>query len=149
LVNKKLSFIPKKTQKTSSKPLVIAMHPQLAEVLNALPAGIGKAPLFSTLHGRSSGSAGGLSNEFAALMKKAEVLVARGSAKTGKGRVVNAKSFHSLRHFFVSQLASQEISADIRKMMAGHSSDSSHARYTHLSVEHQRKAMAKLPRIGT
>jgi integrase len=148
LVTKTLSFIPKKTQKTAPKPLVIAMHPQLAEVLNALPPGIGKAPLFSTLHGRSSGSAGGLSNEFAALMKKAGVLVARGSAKTGKGRVVNAKSFHSLRHFFVSQLASQEISADIRKMMAGHASDSAHARYTHLSLEHQRKAVAKLPRLG-
>jgi integrase len=142
-----LSFIPKKTQKTAPKPLVIAMHPQLAEILNALPAGIGKAPIFPTLHGRSSGSAGGLSNEFGALMKKTGILVARGSAKTGKGRVVNSKSFHSLRHFFVSDLAARDISSDIRKKMTGHSSDSAHARYTHLTLEHQRKALAKLPRI--
>jgi integrase len=143
-----LSFVPKKTRKTLSKPLVIAMHPQLVEILKQMPEGIGKAPLFPTLHGRSSGSAGGLSNEFAALMKRAGIVVERGSAKEGKGRVVNSKSFHSFRHFFVSELASHEISADIRKKMAGHSSDSAHARYTHLSLDHQRKAVAKLPRLA-
>ena len=143
-----LSFVPKKTRKTSSKPLVIAMHPQLVEILKQMPVGIGKAPLFPTLHGRSSGSAGGLSNEFAALMKRAGIVVERGSAKEGKGRVVNSKSFHSLRHFFVSELASHDISADIRKKMAGHSSDSAHARYTHLSLDHQRKALAKVPRLA-
>jgi integrase len=143
-----LSFVPKKTRKTLSKPLVIAMHPQLVEILKQMPEGIGKAPLFPTLHGRSSGSAGGLSNEFAALMKRAGIVVERGSAKEGKGRVVNSKSFHSFRHFFVSELASHEISADIRKKMTGHSSDSAHARYTHLSLDHQRKAVAKVPRLA-
>jgi integrase len=124
------------------------MHPQLVEILKQMPEGIGKAPLFPSLHGRSSGSAGGLSNEFAALMKRAGIVVERGSAKEGKGRVVNLKSFHSFRHFFVSELASHEISADIRKKMTGHSSDSAHARYTHLSLDHQRKAVAKVPRLA-
>ena len=140
-----ISFVPKKTKKTAPKLLVVVMHSQLSEILKKLSAGIGMAPLFPSLHGRSSGSAGGLSNEFASLMKRAGIVVERGSAKQGKGRVVNSKSFHSLRHFFVSELASHEISADIRKKMAGHSSDSAHARYTHLSIEHQRKAMAKIP----
>ena len=80
-------------------------------------------------------------------MKRAGIVVPRGSEKAGKGRVVNSKSFHSLRHFFVSDLAAQDISPDIRKKMTGHSSDSAHARYTHLSLEHQRKVLAKLPRI--
>jgi len=142
-----ISFVPKKTKKTAAKPLLIAMHPQLLDVLKKMPAGIGKAPLFPSLHGRASGSAGGLSNEFAAVMKRAGIVVPRGSEKAGKGRVVNSKSFHSLRHFFVSDLAAQDISPDIRKKMTGHSSDSAHARYTHLSLDHQRKALAKLPRI--
>ena len=142
-----ISFVPKKTKMTAPKPLVVVMHSQLLEILKKHSAGIGMAPLFPSLHGRSSGSAGGLSNEFAALMKRAGIVAERGSAKQGKGRVVNSKSFHSLRHFFVSELASHEISADIRKKMAGHSSDSAHARYTHLSIEHQRKAMAKIPTI--
>lgn len=149
---KTLTFAPKKTKRTATKPIVLALHPQLLEILKQMPQGIGMAPIFPDLHGRSSGSngtAGGLSNAFAALMKKAGIVVPRGSAKHGKGRVVNKKSYHSFRHFFVSELASLEISADIRMKMTGHSSESVHERYTHLSVEHQRKAVAKLPRLGT
>jgi integrase len=143
-----LSFVAQKTKKTAPKPLLVAMHPQIVELLKGMPRGEGQDPLFPSLHSRASGSAGGLSNEFAALMKRAGLVVERGSEKKGKGRVVNLKSFHSFRHFFITELVSRDVNADIRKKMAGHSSDSAHARYVHLSLNHQRKAMAKLPRVG-
>lgn len=139
---------PKKTSRRSSKPLVIAMHPELVEHFRSLPPSIGKAPLFPSLYGRKAGSHGGLSNEFARLMERAGVAITLGKEKTGKGRQSKNKGYHSLRHTMISRMANAEISADVRKAMAGHSSDSAHKRYVHLNVETQRAAVRKLPRIS-
>ena len=70
-----------------------------------------------------------------------------GEKKTGKGRQFKQLGFHSLRHTMISNLANADVSADVRKEFAGHSSDEIHRRYTHLDLETQRRAIARIPSI--
>jgi len=57
------------------------------------------------------------------------------------------RSFHSLRHGFVSGLANQGVAPEQRRAMTGHKTDGAHARYTHLESETLRTAVNKLPAI--
>jgi integrase len=141
---KTISYTPQKTK----KKIVVAMHDELVTTLGELTQGVGKAPLFPSLSGGKPGSAGGLSNQFAAIMKNTGVVAILGEKKTGKGRQTRDKSFHSLRHTFVSRLANADISRDVRKKMAGHASDRAHDNYTHLELAAQRAALAKIEAIG-
>ncbi|RYD72170.1 MAG: hypothetical protein EOP84_23620, partial [Verrucomicrobiaceae bacterium] len=102
---------------------------------------------FPTLHGKKSGSAGGLSNAFADLMAQAGVLATLGEEKKGKGRRFRSKGFHSFRHTLISKLANADIGQDVRKLMVGHNSDKVHERYTHLAIETQERAVKKLASV--
>jgi integrase len=55
--------------------------------------------------------------------------------------------YHSLRHSFVNRLANLEVLPDVRKQLAGHSSDEIHRRYVHLDLSLQAKAIGKLPSV--
>jgi integrase len=147
LEKKTLTFRPSKTRAKDAKALAVALHSDVIAALKKLPHGIANAPLFPSLHGRKPGSHGGLSNEFARLMVKAGIDRERGEEKKGKGRRTNAKSFHSLRHSMISRMANAEVSADVRKAIAGHSSDEAHKRYTHLSLDAQRRGIGALPSL--
>ena len=81
-------------------------------------------------------------------MKCASVVVRRGKEKTGAGRRFNSKGFHALRHTMISRFANASISADVRRAMAGHSSDEQHRKYVHLNIDTQRTAVATLARIA-
>lgn len=120
------------------------MAADLRDYLSARPTGVGKRPLLPTLHGRIKGSLGGLATELSRLMARAGVFAPMCREKKGRGRQVRTKSFHSLRHTFVSRLAN----ADVRKALAGHDTDEAHARYTHLAFTEQTYAPAKLSAIG-
>ncbi len=148
-----LTFLASKAKKKSPKPLRIALHRELVEYLRKLSARIGLAPLFPSLAGRKPGSHGGLSNEFSRLMVKAGVEMRRGEKKTcvggsSAGRQFRSKGFHSLRHTMISRFADAEVSADVRRAIAGHSSDTVHRKYVHLSIENQRAAVSKLAALG-
>jgi integrase len=60
---------------------------------------------------------------------------------------LRALGYHSLRHSFVSRLANLEVLPDVRRQLAGHSSDEIHRRYVHLDLSLQTKAIAKLPSV--
>jgi integrase len=62
------------------------------------------------------------------------------------GGIKANRSFHSLRHTFASWLAEQDIHADVRQKLTGHSSSGIHARYTHHN-EALDRAVAVLPKI--
>lgn len=142
-----MTFWPSKTEARSPKALAVAMHDELVEVLRELPLGVGKAPLFPSLCGKKPGSGGGLSNQFKALMERAGVVVKLGKEKTGKGRQTQSKGFHSFRHTMISRMADEAVPADVRKSIAGQSSDEIHNRYVHLSLDAQRKAISKMKGI--
>jgi len=44
----------------------------------------------------------------------------------------------------ITRFAEAEISADIRRAMAGHSSDAMHQKYVHMGPNSQRSALQKL-----
>ncbi len=146
-----ITFAPQKTARRAyGKPQTIAMHSELHSYFMRLSApSVPTKPLFPSLHNRGAGGHQGLSNAFAALMNKAGILYAVSDKPKGKGRGFSAFSFHSLRHSFISRLANAGITADVRKEIAGHSSDEIHRRYTHLDVSTQQRALESLKPFAT
>lgn len=142
-----LLFQPAKTH-NKNKMLELALHSELTTYFNGLTPGVGKAPLFPSLNGRKPGSHGGLSNEFSRLMTKAGVVLKQGREKKGAGRRFKSKGFHALRHTMISRFADAAIPADVRRAIAGHSSDGMHRKYVHLSLKAQRSAIEALPFVA-
>lgn len=141
-----LTFTPQKTaRRRYGKPQTIAIHPELQAYFKDLPKPTDPdTPVFPTLSSRSAGGHQGLSNGFSALMQKAMIDGATIPKRAGKGRSFSALSFHSLRHTFISRLANADVTADVRKEIAGHSSDEIHRRYTHLELTSQRRALQRI-----
>ena len=148
LAGRTLTFRDQKTsarKRRSKKDTIVFLHSDVIAYLEKLPASDDPAaPLFPSLYGKPSGSHGGLSNAFGRLMGAARVRSPRGADKQGKGRRFSALSFHSLRHTLISNLANADISADVRKEIAGHSSDEIHRRYVHLDTSTQRRAIERV-----
>lgn len=61
--------------------------------------------------------------------------------------VYGFRSFNSLRHYFTSACANNNISQDVRKKYTGHSTDQANDIYTHLDPEVMRKELESLPEI--
>jgi len=146
-------------QKTSRKKrdLFIPLHPQLEAhlldtpiptkegSLKSDPEEANNVPICPTLAQRMVGGKHGLSLQFHEVMAKAgikqETIEAGGTA----GRDLNKFTFRSVRHSFISEMANAGIAPDVRQLLAGHSSESSHAVYTHTKIDALRQAIAKLP----
>lgn len=135
-------------QRASERDTKVMMAKDLIGYIKSLPIPIQKdAPLFPSLHGKKSGSAGGLSNTFARLMDKAGIDREQSEERKGKGRRFSALSFHSLRHTMISRLANSDAPEAVRKAMSGHSTDEAHRRYIHQDLEAQKRVVAKAPQI--
>ena len=148
LAGRTLTFRAKKTGKRTKKDTVIALHQDIVNYLDSLPVNdVPGQSLFPSLAGRQSGSHAGLSNTFNRLIQKARIRVPVGAEKEGKGRRFQKLGFHSLRHSFISRLANSEVPVDLRRMLAGHSSDQIHRRYVYLDLSLQEKAIGKLPSV--
>lgn len=146
----KLTFVPKKTAARKKHPQVIPIHPALMDFLITLPSGEKPdSPLFQNLHTKQSGGRYGLSRTFIELMEKAGVDTSTNNRREGKdktlARRVHRKSFHSLRHSHISNLANAGVSAEIRMKLAGHSSGEIHQIYSHLEWDQLDKAVDLLP----
>ena len=68
-------------------------------------------------------------------------------AKIEKNSERDKLSFHCFRHTFVSMLARAGVSEDVRMRLAGHTSQTNHAIYTHDDVS-SRNAILALPEIS-
>jgi len=77
------------------------------------------------------------------VMGKAGIDTNRTEKRSGGHRVAR-KSFHSLRHFFVSGMANAGVAADVRRKLAGHADEEQTARYSHLELKTLRKAVGTL-----
>lgn len=111
---------PKKTQKAKKTIRIPLTPPTIAWLQERTETGF----FFPTL---ATKSAAALSGQFTTIMKRAGVA----SQVTLPGGIEASRSFHSLRHSFASWLAEADIHADIRKKLTGHSTESTHAIYTH------------------
>lgn len=135
-------------QRASERETVVVMASDLRDYLKSLPVPMKKdAPLFPSLHGRKTGSGGGLSNAFSRLLDKAGIERGQGEARKGKGRRFSSLSFHSLRHTMISRLANSDAPEAVTKAMSGHSTDEAHRRYVHMDTDAQAKVVAKAPRL--
>jgi integrase len=135
------------TARKTDTDVVLPIHADFAHWLSGRPHGIGRAPVFAQLAGTRVDGEGGLSNQFGAIVKKAGIL-RHINPGVGKGRTTTSKSFHSLRHTFVSALANSNVPSDLRMCLAGHSDSRTHREYTHHELATLRSAIEKLPRLG-
>lgn len=141
--SKTLKLTPQKTAAMGRK-LEVPMHPRLEAHLLALPmAAAPDAPLCPTLAKLKPGGRSGLSKRFLAIMRRAGI-EQQTTAGAGEGRTFNARTFHSLRHSFITRLQAAEVAPDLRMKLAGHSDERTHAGYTHTEVETLRKAIEKI-----
>ena len=153
LANRVIEFIPRKTAgrgRAGSKPkqLTVPLHGELEAALSKLEGADGspKAFVFPSLAGKTSAGRSGLSMAFSRTMERANVDAGVRREKQGEaGRTVRARTFHALRHSFVSALANAGVSIEHRKLMAGHAKDDMTERYSHLSVDTLRKSVDRLP----
>jgi integrase len=149
LPNRALSLIPRKTARTG-KGLLIPMHPQLEEFFLKHPAGKRDSdPVFRLLYRLSVGGNRGASRTFQNIMAKAGVASGTLRERAGKsGRKVAERSFHSLRHSFVTALAHANVGIELRRRLAGHASELQSLHYTHPEFAALREAIEKLPGTG-
>ena len=91
--------------------------------------------------------AAGASKAFRRIMERAGVAagIARKAEQGSAGRNVSARSFHSLRHTFVTALSHANVAVELRQKLAGHSSEGQSLHYTHPEFAALRAAVEKLP----
>ena len=129
----------RKAHKTSTVIL-----PELLEWLTPR-RGVGKAPLFPTLHGRKAGGKYGLSLTFRELMSQAKITFTDVAPK-GSVKAFYDLGFHALRHSHVSHAANAGVPEEYRREQVGQSSDV-HRGYTHRDTEAIKRAFAAMPRL--
>jgi integrase len=147
LPRRTLVFRPQKAHRAKQKKnLEVPLHPSLEKyLLDLTTSDDPKAFIFPRLSQKRVGGAGGLSLAFRKLMRSGGVSGDEEvEKKEGKGRRFYALGFHSLRHTFVSLLANQNVSKEVRMKLAGHTSDA-HDRYTHHQLESLRKSIESIP----
>jgi integrase len=144
--NRLLVFVARKTarRKRGDRRTVVDLHPDLVSYLASLQPGVPATPLFPTLSRKPVGSASGLSAGFRKLMDKAGILSPLGKASP---RQFRALSFHSLRHSFCTQLHAAGVPMELRKALAGHSSDAMAANYTQTSRALTAAAINQIPSV--
>jgi len=143
-----IRFTPAKTARLGKK-LTVPMHPDLEAFFLTHPTGkTDKAPVFPSVASMEIGGRSGASRAFKVIMESAKVEA--GIAREGKGkkgRNVSARSFHSLRHGYISGLAAAGVPIEVRRDLVGHASDKQSLAYTHPELQALRAAVAKLPAI--
>ena len=150
LAAKMLAFVPQKVRR-KKRELRVPIHATLYRHLDALASRTRakRSPFVCPdLAGREVGGRAGLSAEFMALMDVAGIDAMLTDEKEGAGHRFSRKSFHSLRHAFVTGLANRGVAADVRQKLAGHADEKMVARYSHLADSTLRRAVAKLPAAG-
>jgi integrase len=134
----------------TGKGMILPLPDQLQTYLVKLPSydtGGAVFPEANEVQRRAGTSS--LSNQFKAIMHKAKLAEEPTHKKTGEGRdskrTVNALTFHSLRHNFVSNLKMSGSGDSVARELAGHSSAAVSRVYTHGNADVLRAAINKIP----
>lgn len=133
-----LRFVQRKT----GRKVLVPLHPRLVSHLHHLSTFRAIGPLTPTLATWPTSGNNGLSRGFTKIVRRAGldpmVVQGRGKAKFTK------RSFHSLRHGFISALANSGVSEEVRMKLTGHANSGVHQRYTHLNPEPLKEAIRKI-----
>jgi integrase len=146
LENLALTLTPRKTARTGKK-LLIPMHPMLQDFFLHHPVGQRDTdPVFPTLASLGIGGRSGASMAFSRIMKQAKLAAGTlREARGESGRNVSARSYHSLRHGFVTALSAANVPIELRQKLAGHSTSGMSLHYTHPDFAALRAAVESLP----
>jgi integrase len=132
-----LTFKAQKTGRMEQIPIHRTLCVHLKKVAARKAGKISPALAKQSISGRS-----GLSRKFLEIVKGAGLNGSEeGARKVGKRRRFTTKSFHSLRHGFVSTMANAGVSKELRMKLAGHTTEASANRYTHHEVASLRQAV--------
>jgi len=151
LCNEEIWFVTAKT----GKRLSMKLAKPLLDYLHSLPsASDPNAFVFARFAQMANTATSSLSSAFAG-----EVLIpaklmsprpvnhgASGAGRTGQ-RQVNAVTFHSLRHSFVTMMKATGASNALAQMIVGHDSAAVNAHYTHLGADDTADSISKLPDV--
>ena len=121
-----LTFRAQKTKRIESLPL----HPTLRRHLEKI-AGDTAGAITPKLAGQAIDGRSGLSRQFLNIVNEAGLGAPEGAKLEGNRRRFTAKTFHSLRHGFVSAMANEGVSKELRMKLAGHTSEDVATGYTH------------------
>jgi integrase len=140
-----LTVRPEKSSRLG-KELILPLHPRIEKHLLKLnpPDDAGDGFLCPNLSGVKPGGRQGLSLQFRRLVDAAGIEGRTKEAAAGKGRSFYSKTFHALRHSFVSRLEAAGVPPDLRMKLAGHSDTKSHGIYSHTEAATLRKALESL-----
>jgi integrase len=133
------------TTRKTGKKVTVPIHRKFHSWLKKQTRGIGKAPVFPDLAGKSGAGKSGLSMQFKRIMHRAGIHGRLLREAEGQGRSQHSLSFHSLRHSFNSAMANAGVSQEIRQKLTGHSSAEMNKVYTHHELEPLRNAIAAIP----
>jgi integrase len=149
LQSKVLKVTPRKTARTGKK-LEIPMAPDVEDFLLAHPVGKRDAdPVFPSLAKLSVGGNRGASRLFQRIMEDAGLTSGKLRDAAGEaGRAVAERSFHSLRHSYITALSSAGVAIEVRQKLVGHSTAEQNLHYTHAELSALRTAVESLPRIS-
>lgn len=132
-----LSFKAQKTGRMENIPI----HPMLAAHLGRIAGDTG-GKISPSLARQCIAGRSGLSRQFLDIVHRAGMDTGVEEEKRkGKRRRFTTKSFHSLRHGFVSSMANAGVSMELRMKLAGHTTESVAAGYTHHEAEVLRAAI--------
>ena len=145
-----IAFTPSKTARIGKK-LCLPIHPEIEAFLLRHPPGTSDdSPLFPSLSKLSLSGGAGASMTFRRIMERAGVDagIARKAREGSSGHNVSARSFHSLRHTYVTALSVAGVAVELRQKLAGHASEAQNLHYTHPAFAALREAIGKLPGLN-
>lgn len=133
-----LRFTQKKTLRTVSVPL----HSRLVSHLEHLSQHHATGYLCPSLASKTPGGKHGLSEGFKRIVRRAELdlMVIKGKGSRNFAR----RTFHSLRHSFISALANSGVSPELRMELTGHKTSEIHKRYTHIDPKPLKEAIQRI-----
>jgi len=131
-----LTFKAQKTKRKESLPL----HPTLRRHLEQIAGDTGGA-ISPKLAGQAIDGRSGLSRQFLNIVNEAGLGAPEGEKLEGNRRRFTSKTFHSLRHGFVSAMANEGVSKELRMKLAGHTSEDVATGYTHHELQRLQDAV--------
>jgi integrase len=134
-----IKAVPEKTKRYGTE-VTIPITLELECVLRKAEGWKHDAFVLPSLAKRYKGNPCGVSQDYCWLLRKAGIV----TTQKRNGRIGQTlKSFHSLRHTFVSRLAERGISPLVIQSMSGHSTMLMTERYSHIGIEAKRKALGE------
>ena len=128
------------------KKVLIPIHPDLRRALDAAASvDTDQEYVLPGLSGRGCGGKRGISRDFLEIARAAGVDLR--PMEMPNGRTQFRRSFHALRHSFVSAMANADVAPEIRMKLTGHKTVAVHEVYSHHSAAILNKAIGQLPGI--